>query len=316
MSIIIPMLIKSTGLNEHDLRTIIRNAPIRYKQFTIKKRDGGERLISQPAREVKALQRTLLTGILNDLPLHRSATAYRQGASILSNASLHATSGAIMKFDFKNFFPSIRARDWKTYCETENVFEDPEDIQISTRIFFYKAKRSVVLRLAIGAPSSPQLSNILMRQFDERISAAVATDHVNYTRYADDLTFSAHRVGNLAGVEAALERVIREVRSPSLTINNEKTVVATKKYRRQVTGLILTNDGKVSIGHERKRNLRAAVHRSQQGLLSDIEEAKLAGSLAFVNAVEPDFLESLKLKYGEDLINRIQHRRIHGRVPD
>jgi RNA-directed DNA polymerase len=307
MSIIVPILIDATGLNEHDLRAIIRNAPIRYKRYTIKKRNGDDRAISQPAREVKALQRALLAGVLNNLQVHSSATAYRPDISILSNALAHARSGTIMKFDFKNFFPSIRARDWEIYCKNARLFEDPEDILLSTKILFHKAKKSIALRLAIGAPSSPHLSNILMRQFDERISEAVAPDLVTYTRYADDLTFSAHRTGFLTGVKSALERVIREIRSPRLTINEDKTVVATKKYRRQVTG-------NVSIGHERKRNLRAAVHRSQQGLLNDAEEAKLAGFLAFVHAVEPDFLEKLKSKYGEELINKIQHYRLHGRV--
>jgi RNA-directed DNA polymerase len=308
------MLIEATGLNEHDLRAIIRNAPIRYKRYTIKKRNGGDRTISQPASEVKALQRALLAGVLNNLQVHRCATAYRPGISILNNALPHARSGVIMKFDFKNFFPSIRARDWEKYCENVGLFEDPEDIQLSTKILFHQMKKSVVLRLAIGAPSSPHLSNILMRDFDEWITKAVTPAHVTYTRYADDLTFSAHRTGFLTGVKPALARAVREIKSPRLTINEDKTVVATNKYRRQVTGLILTNDGTVSIGHERKRNLRAAVHRCQLGLLNGAEEVKLAGLLAFVHAVEPDFLERLKQKYSEELINRIQHFRQHGRA--
>jgi RNA-directed DNA polymerase len=306
MSKLIPILINATGLSERNVRMIIRNAPVRYKTYFIPKRNGNMRLISQPAREVKALQRALVTVILGRLPIHPSATAYRPGMSIRDNAATHAKNGPIMKFDFREFFPSILARDWRTYCETTSLFEDAEDILLSTNILFHRSKESTVLRLAIGAPSSPCLSNVLMFTFDTRISDLVSADHVTYTRYADDLTFSAKRTGYLTGVEKALRHVIHQTRSPSLTINESKTVLATKKYKRVVTGLVLTNDGTVSIGHVRKRAIRAAVHHASQGRLTEAGQAHLAGLFGFAQAVEPEFLGRLIDKYGATLIADIK----------
>jgi RNA-directed DNA polymerase len=117
MGKLIPFLVGSTGVSEHELRGIIRNAPIRYKTYYIQKRNGGERLISQPARELKALQRVMVTEFLDRLPVHSAATAYRRGMSIVDNAVPHAINGPILKFDFKDFFPSIDAMDWKIYCK-------------------------------------------------------------------------------------------------------------------------------------------------------------------------------------------------------
>lgn len=302
MTSLIATMMNATGLSMRDVMRIIHNAPVRYKTYQIPKRNGGIRVISQPAREVKALQRVLVKTILDKLPVHPCATAYRATKSIRDNAAAHAANGPILKFDFQDFFPSILAKDWKTYCSKTSLFDDPDDIFVTTNILFYRKKPSSILRLAIGAPSSPCLSNILMNEFDTKIFDAVSKDQVTYTRYADDLTFSAPRTGFLTGVKTNLFRIIAEMKSPSLTINEDKTVTATKKYRRVVTGLVLANDGKVSIGHERKKRIRAALHHAGEGKLSIAEQAYLGGLLAFVQDVEPDFFHRLVGKYGDKLI--------------
>jgi len=301
MSNLVKFLAAASGLSESDVRRIVVRAPISYKHYLIEKRTGGQRPISQPAREVKALQR-LLVDRLSTLPIHPAATAYRQGCSIRHNAERHAANGPIMKFDFKNFFPSIRSIDWENYAINNNIFSIPEDVELSSKLFFMAPRGSSVLRLAIGAPSSPWLSNVLMYEFDERISEAVAADKVTYTRYADDLTFSARRTGYLTVVREALRKVVRDIKSPSLVINEEKTRVATTKYRRVVTGLVLADDGRVTIGRDRKRLIRATLHHAFNGKNTDEENARLAGLLAFARDVEPPFLELIKKRYGADVI--------------
>jgi hypothetical protein len=309
VSKLLPLLVAETGLSELDLLRIIQNAPVRYKTYAIAKRDNGTRIISQPARELKALQRILSQQLLANLPIHDAAMAYREGRSIRHNALAHAGNGPILKFDFKDFFPSIKGRDWRLFCEKHELFSDPHDIWISTNIFFYKSSRSAILRLAIGAPSSPILSNVLMNEFDERLTNLVAKDQVTYTRYADDLTFSAKRTGYLTGVEAAILSTLKEIRSPSLFINDSKTVLATRKYKRFVTGLVLTNDGSVSLGHERKRKIRAGVHNESLGKLSAEDRASLAGMLAFAHDVEPLFVAKLEKKYGSPVIQSLKSRK-------
>ncbi|MHC6156242.1 retron St85 family RNA-directed DNA polymerase [Bradyrhizobium elkanii] len=306
MSKLLPLLISRTGLGAYDVMNIVRNAPARYKTYTIPKRSGGERIISQPARELKALQRILAEDLLHGLPIHPAAMAYRDGVSIRANAAAHAQNGPVLKFDFKDFFPSITSHDWRAYCDRNSLFDDPQDLLISTNILFHRWRGSKRLRLAIGAPSSPCLSNILMNDFDTQITEMVSRDKVTYTRYADDLTFSAKRTGFLTGVERGLRRKLQEIKSPSLTLNASKTVLATTKYKRRVTGLVLTNAGEVSLGHGRKREIRAKLHYELQGRLTTQQRAELAGLLAFVHDVEPKFLLKLEVKYGADLIRGLK----------
>lgn len=306
MSELIQALVKGTGLPEREIRRIISNAPRRYKEYTIPKKHGGRREIAHPAREVKALQRVIEREFLIKLPVHPAAMAYRRGRSIRDNALMHVENGPILKMDFREFFPSIRPRDWYAYCADRGLFHDPLDRHYAAQILFYQKRGSGVLRLAIGAPSSPHLSNLLMYQFDALITEIVERDYVTYTRYADDLTFSAKRTGYLTGVQEAVRRVVRAVQWPRLTIHEEKTILATKKYHRQVTGLILANDQTVSLGRERKRLIRATLHRFTLGQLTNEAALRLAGNLAFVHAVEPEFLTRLEHKYGPHVLEALK----------
>lgn len=298
MSRVCQFLSKQSGLREADVRAIILRAPRSYKFFKIPKRTGGQREIAQPAREVKALQRMFVRG-LSRLPIHDCATAYRQGLSIKDNAERHASnSGAIMKFDFRAFFPSIKSYDWIQYCENNGIFQSEEDIYLSTNLLFHRPyKSSERLILAMGAPSSPWLSNVLMYDFDRALCGRLASENVTYSRYADDLTFSAPRTGFLTRVPKALSDTIREVKSPSLKLNDSKTVLATAKYKRVVTGLVLTNAGTVSVGRERKRKIRAMLHYAATGKLDGYDLLELRGLLSFAMDIEPAYFKSAISKY-------------------
>ncbi|MEO6376460.1 MAG: retron St85 family RNA-directed DNA polymerase [Caulobacteraceae bacterium] len=306
MADLVRSLVRETGLREYDIVRIMSRAPSMYKTYTIPKRTGGLREISQPAREVKFVQRALIKVLIEKLPVHPAATAYRKGASIRQNVEPHAKNGPILKVDLKNFFPSIRSRDWVSYCEENHLDLDANEVYLSARLLFFKRKGARNLTLAIGAPSSPMLSNVLMYKFDEAIIAFFENDKISYTRYADDLTFSAPRTGYLNGVLKTVSQAIRHIKYPKLDINSKKTTYVTKKYSRNVTGLTIANDGRITIGRENKRKLSAAVHSVKMGLASPERQQVIAGMLAYVNSVEPEFISVLRKKYGDGVVSDLQ----------
>ncbi|MBN7806456.1 retron St85 family RNA-directed DNA polymerase [Agrobacterium rosae] len=295
-----------TGLSEVVVQRIMQSAPHRYKHYEIDKRSGGKRQISQPATEVKLLQRVFVELYLSKLPVHPAAMAYLPNKSILDNANAHAEAGSILKMDFKDFFPSIRKASWMSYCAEFSILENHAERDLAASLLFQRSKGSGAMQLAIGAPSSPALSNILMFQFDEVISSEVSKDKVVYTRYADDLTFSADRSWNLVDVEKTVKRALREIAYPRLQLHPDKTIHVTKKFSRTVTGLVLANDGRVTIGKRRKRAIHAATHSASLGRLDDRQMQKLAGMLAFVHSVEPAFMGVLERRYGSETIMRLQ----------
>lgn len=293
-------------LSEADLSNLVRTAPRRYKVYPILKRKPGQfRIIAQPAREIKDLQYFLMEVLLDRLPIHEAAAAYRSGQSIFRNAEQHVSNSVILKMDFRNFFGSILAEDWRAYAHKGKLFATEEDLRISQQILFWLPRGENQLRLSIGAPSSPSLSNIIMFEFDALIHEACLSKGVVYTRYADDLTFSSNFIEPLREIKFLVSNTLRNIPYPRLEINSDKTVLVTKKYRRTVTGLVLANDGKVSLGRDRKRRIRASVHHFNRGLLSDDEILSLKGLVAFALDVDPAFYKSLVNSYGSPSLERL-----------
>lgn len=283
------------GMLPSHLQNIIRTAPIRYKVFYIPKRGGGLREVAQPAREVKAIQRWLMARFEPHLPLHEAATAYRPGASIKNNAQRHVHSNFLLKMDFKDFFPSILMTDIIRHFEIHcGQHYDSSAIKLIGYVCSWAPKRQGPLRLCIGAPSSPQLSNSVMFEFDRQLSSAAEADGLCYTRYADDLALSTRRSGALNTYPCLVSKIVEDLEYPKLSLNDKKTVFASRAGRRVVTGVTLTSDRQLSIGRTRKRQIRAMYHSMVLGKLGPEEQQELAGLIAFAENIEPGFAAWLK----------------------
>jgi RNA-directed DNA polymerase len=301
-----------------DLLYLVKSAPYRYKVYEIaKKAPGKKRTIAQPAREVKPLQSWAMKNVLSAFPVHPAAVAYRNGKSILDNAAPHAAHKYLCKLDFMNFFPSIKSTDFENFMGSNPLATvwTEEEIGYLSKILFWRKKRNNVPQLSIGAPSSPLLSNILLFNFDLKIEALCGGCGVTYTRYADDLSFSTNEPGVLSRVEGQVAEICKQNRVPRLKLNETKTVHASKSGLRRVTGLVLTNDGRVSMGRDRKREIIAGFHRYVRGTLSEQEIAQLGGTISFAKSVEPMFLQRLARKYGAAALNHLlsTHRPLNSK---
>lgn len=286
-----------SGLKISDVEYIVRSAPRRYKVFSIPKRSGGERVIAQPSRELKALQRLITDRIIFDLPVHGAAHGYVKGRGIKSNAAAHANSNFILKMDFSNFFPSIRPADLGRHMKKHLAAQVTEEERRQLyNLVFWRPRGERGLRLCIGAPSSPFISNTIMFDLDSKIHEICQVAGVIYTRYADDLTFSCAEKGVLGQLEARVSSIIDGSKSPRLSVNNEKTVHISRAQRRTVTGININSVGALSIGRDRKRLIRSMVHKSTLGQLSFEEDRELNGLLAFANDIEPEFAVKMRAR--------------------
>lgn len=297
---------KYVGLTPSEVMSIVSNAPVRYKVFHIPKRSGsGERTVCQPARELKALQYFIIRQILRNIPVHEAATAYKAGASIRKNAEMHVNSRVILKLDLIDFFGSIKVADWRAF--SAGNIEDWNDFNeaFTSRVLFWGRGNWEPDCLAIGAPSSPMLSNIFMFEFDEQMSQYAQQNNLIYSRYADDITFSSRGFLDKEAVLATVEICLRNHKWCQLRLNARKTKLSSKSFARRVTGLVLANDGVVSLGRERKRLIRSMVHRALAGEMREAELSHLRGMLAFAHDAEPEFVEALRDKYGHDRLNRL-----------
>jgi retron-type reverse transcriptase len=242
-----------------------------YQRFTISKKSGGERHISAPMPRMKRAQYWVLDNILAKMPVHEAVHGFLPGRSILTNAAPHVGQDVVINLDLKDFFPSIGMRRvrgvFRQLGYSSQVAsllalvctEAPTDeVQLDGRRYFVARGERV---LPQGAPTSPMLTNLLCRRLDARLAASAAKLGFRYTRYADDLTFSAgpqhsRDTGKL------LWRVKQIVASEGLTVHPDKQQVMRKHQQQHVTGIVV-ND-KLSLDRDTLRRFRAVLHQAER----------------------------------------------------
>ena len=104
-----------------------------------------------------------------------------------------------------------------------------------------------------GAPTSPALSNLVLRNFDNSLGKWCASRGIAYTRYCDDMTFSSDRP-----LYAVYRKARGMLEQMGFRLNDGKTRFITNANRQSVTGL--TVNAKVSVSRDYKRRLRQEVH--------------------------------------------------------
>lgn len=308
---LIVALVQELGFSPEKAIKLINTAPHQYRHYQIPKRTGGVRDIHHPTPSLKAVQRWLCSRIFNSFPVHDAVHSYRSGRGIKSHAESHVFSNYLLRIDFKDFFPSIdrssvadflRQSVRKGYCD---LGEDA--VGLVARLVCRFSERDGAIALSIGAPSSPMLSNAMLFDLDSAIEEVSSCLGCVYTRYADDIYISSCEPLVLAGVEKKVRDLVGDF-SPRLTINESKNLHLSRKRKRVVTGLVITPDRSVSMGRDRKRAIRTKVYLYATGRASAEGVEGLAGLLAFANDVEPEFVESLRRKYGVSTINSLLYR--------
>jgi RNA-directed DNA polymerase len=274
---ILERIADETGLNRGLLDKIVHSANHRYKAYTIPKRKEGRRRIEHPARELKFLQRWVLKNILCKLPVHDAAVAYRRGTNIRYAARLHCENNFLLLLDFANFFESIHQSDVfeviKANMESLRPRLDEDDAVIIRRI------TTRFGRLSVGAPSSPQIANAVLYGFDAMVTRLCEERGVVYSRYADDMHFSTDKPDVLGGLVEDIECMLEGIRSPNLILNKRKTIFTSRKHKRMVLGLVLTDEKEVSLGRTQKRAIRSLMFRYRKGALPSERITYLHGYL-------------------------------------
>lgn len=277
-----------------------------YHSFTLPKKTGGERLISAPMPRLKRAQYWVLDNILAKVPAHGAAHGFLAGRSIVSNAAPHAGHDVVINLDVKDFFPSIAFGRIKGVFRHLGYGEAMATLlallcsenraqawQVDGEKLFVggKARERV---LPQGAPTSPMLTNLLCRRLDRRLLGLARQLGFVYTRYADDLTFSASGEAARDNVGRLLGRVRWILRDEGFTPHPDKERVMRKGRRQEVTGLVVNAD-KPGVSRQTRRRLRAALHRATQASAGKpahwqgqaAQPSQLLGLAQFVYQVDP-----------------------------
>lgn len=273
-----------------------------YYTFEIPKKTGGSRKISAPKRKLKGLQNWVLETILNKIPVGNQVHGFTKSRSIITNARPHLKQDIVINADLKDFFPSIDYKRVKglfesfgyseqlstlfalicTQAETELVEMDGVNYHVQ------KGKRF----LPQGSPASPAISNIIAYRLDKKVQGLARKYNFNYTRYADDLSFSTSK-DNEKNVPKLLKYLRLIVKSEGLTLHPEKTHIMRGGGLQKVTGIVVNE--KLNVERNQLRKFRALLHNIEtngwngqkwgqaHNLIHSIE-----GYIHFVKMVNPE----------------------------
>lgn len=239
----------------------ISNAPENfYRNFKITKKSGGTRTISEPLPSLKEVQYWILREILDKCSVSGFAKAYIRNRSIRKNAEFHVNRNIVLTIDIQNFFPSLLYKHIHAFFSSLGY-----SLPVANILSHICCLNG---GLPQGAPTSPALSNLLMKNSDKRIGSFIKKKGIYYTRYADDMTFS----GNFEpGMIIKFVRMV--LKDMELKINEKKVRVRKPGQRQEVTGVVVNE--KIQAPKEIRKKLRQSVYYIEKyGLVSHLEKTE------------------------------------------
>lgn len=235
----------------------------------------GRRRLLIPNDNLKRLQKNLIDTFLSLKPyVGNSAHAYVRSRGIKTGAEAHVGHKYLVTMDLKDFFGSVRRN---MIIRNTKASEAPTDLvqDLCKWGFLFDG-------LPQGAPSSPVLSNIAARSMDRMLEYLVRTwrrqptrrestqamilsgyrpripdyrvDSIQYTRYADDLTFSS----DYPKLWQIVKSVTHAVNKCGFTVNPKKTRCRSKPNQLKCVGVVINSQ--LSTARVDRRALRAELH--------------------------------------------------------
>lgn len=261
------------GVSGEIIWNISRSPARHYRQFGLKKRSGGTRIISSPRTFLKVIQWWIKDTILTSAAISDHAHGFVRGRSPLTNANSHLGAIHVLNVDIKNFFPSIsRQAVSKVFQSLGYVEQVGADLASLT---------TLAEQLPQGAPTSPALSNVYFYELDRQISHYAALRGLTYSRYADDLTFSSK---NKIPLKAVAD--IGELMQPfGFGLNEQKTRFMGPGQKLEVTGLYLGSTG-VKLSRAYLNKCRGWFHSAimdPDGHAGDWE--RIAGTVSMIRSI-------------------------------
>ena len=254
------------------------NGEEKFSKFKLKSKSGKIRDIIAPHPELKTSLQKLNVLLQNTYDNINSdfQVAYKKGKNILTNSRVHQDKEYVLNIDLKDFFPSCKRDLVRKYvdflfkgttlnAETEERFLD------------------IILDndgLFIGSPISGTLANAIISKPVRFMKDICAKNNVNFSVYADDMSFSSDRFLSRAYVSGVFKRAFQEFELDSYFNINPKKFKGGCGTRRHITGVSFDDQNRTTARRVMYRNIRATLHNLAMGD-KNVDIQKLRGQIAF-----------------------------------
>lgn len=257
-------------VSDKKLRYYLYNLSItdKYINFTIPKKNGENREITAPIKNFKLMQKNLAYvlylvhnpricsyGFEKKYINKNKETIYK---GICPNAKLHINKNNVLNIDLKDFFSCIN------FGRVRGMF-------MALPYKFNSSVATVIAQICCvnnslpqGAPTSPIISNMILKSFDSNMLKLVKPLKCTYSRYADDITISTNLKFLPGEIYDYTQNSIANnlnsiIKANGFEINKQKIRLQTKVQRQSVTGLIVNK--KINIPRTYVKNIRALLFR-------------------------------------------------------
>ena len=263
-----------------------------YTSFEIPKKNGETRKINAPSDELKSIQRKLAAALVKyQIDIRREQNirsnishGFEKDKSILTNAKIHRNKRFLVNIDLENFFDSFH------FGRVKGFFENNKDFALSREVAVVIAQLTCYKgTLPQGAPTSPVITNLICNILDNRLLKISKKYKLDYTRYADDLTFSTNRCDFLDYKKQFMEELEKEINRAGFRINDKKTRILFRDSQQIVTGLVVNK--KLNVAREYYKKTKAMAHTlyTEGKFTIDREEGaieQLEGRFSFINQLD------------------------------
>ena len=204
--------------------------------------------------------------------------------------------------DIENFFENISFLDIYNSCFPIEYF--PKSVgMILTYLCTYNN------HLTQGSPTSPYISNLVMKEFDEELGNWCNLRNISYTRYSDDMTFSGQ-----FNPSELIVKVRKMLYKLGLSLNNDKIHIIHKSSRQNVTRIVVNEKMQVNIKYRNK--IRQEIYYIKKfGLSSHLKKCDinikpkkylngLYGRILYVLQINENDKEFMKYKHFIEKLKR------------
>lgn len=328
---------------------IIANKESHIQRTEIKKQNGKIRKLTVADTHLGYIHKSILWKFLDKYREAEPAHGFISNRGVVTNAQMHVRAKSLLTIDLKDFFDNItvdmlknsffgnsflcmnctnndrrqndgchpslykvKSGKYPFVCdEMKSVFDPEYDEKTGFKSIIKRVIDLVTVNGSTpqGFCTSPKISNIIMRGFDNKIQSICVELGVKYTRYADDLSFSSMVMSKNELYDNLYKRVAANVRAFGFSVNEDKTDIKDKVGRMEVCGIVVNE--KMSIEKEYRRKLRTDLHGAIVMRPDELKAKRLAelkGKVSWVSSVNADqgrkFLP--RIRQGEALLKERQ----------
>ena len=247
---------------------------------------NGKRIIHIPSPELKRVQRLIM---------RKYFKPHWTPLSVKDAASVHCGKKWLMKLDIKDFFNSITEEQIK---EIISRYVSLYESQIQIRRTDESDKEQIFSmctikgKLLTGAPTSPYIANLLLKEFDLHMEYYCKSCDVYYSRYMDDLFFSTYGPQYLLSL-VELE-VLRQFKEMGFGVNVEKIKYISDNKLQKVLGLGVNNQQPVLTKEDKRRyrayfyNMLYPLQFNKQKIYKE-HELEVLGHLAYIKSADENY---------------------------